>query len=242
MAITVTKTRARIALAVAAVLVAAGVVTLLVWPDHHRAAVAAAKPVVQQPIAITAAPSTTAPPHELVAPAAPTSFVMTGAAFTIKAHVCKMDFILPLDPPGDQVHTVCWVKSKFGVAPGSDANGTSYILGHAWAAQKLVFNPLSEYAMKQVTGNRPTNESGVPIYPVTNVDGYKIVLTTAHGTLTYTVSRAFAVTKENAIKVQSIMTTTIPNRVVLITCGVKNGKDLDYNIVVYADLLSSVAV
>jgi hypothetical protein len=233
--------RARVALIVTAMAVAAAAVIIIVWPRHHHVAAAAAKPVPPTPLITTSAPPP-APPHQLVAPAAPTAFVMSGPAFTIKAHVCKMDFVLPLDPPGDQFHTVCWVKRKFGVAPGSDAQGTSYILGHAWARAKLVFNPLSEHAMTQVTGHTPIKESGVPIYPVTNVDGYKIVLTTPHGTLTYSVSRAFAVSKENAIKVQSIMTMSIPNRVVLITCGVQNGKDLDYNIVVYADLLSSVAV
>jgi Sortase domain len=227
--------------AVAGAAAVATAVVVLAWPSHspHRPVPAAA------PVPVTTvAPTTTAPPappHDFVAPAAPSSFVMSGRAFTIKAHVCQMDFVLPLDPPGDQFHTVCWVKRKFGVAPGSDTAGTSYILGHAWAEQRLVLNPLSERAMLQVTGHRPSTESGVPIFPVTNVTGYSVVLTTPKGRLTYQVTRAFAVTKENAIKVPSIMTTSIPNRVVIITCGVKNGRDLDYNIIVYADLFSSVA-
>jgi hypothetical protein len=235
--------RTRTAVFAAVVVVAAAGIAYAAWPTHHRrAVVTAAKPLPQRPIVTpTVTPGPPVPPHEAVAPAAPTSFVMTGPAFTIAAHVCKMDFILPLDPPGDQFHTVCWVKRKFGVAPSSDAAGTSYILGHAWAEARLVLNPLSEYAMKQVTGRRPVKESGVPIYPVTNVNGYKIVLKVPHGTLTYRVTRAFAVSKEDAIKVQSIMETTIPNRVVIITCGVNNGQDIDDNIIVYADLYSSIA-
>ena len=39
------------------------------------------------------------------------------------------------------------VNEKFGVAPGSNAPGTSYILGHAWAEANLVLNPLSIYAL-----------------------------------------------------------------------------------------------
>lgn len=234
------RVRVRVAVAAAAVLAAVGVIVVLVWPQHHRSDAAAAPPIQPRRVAV-ATTTPPGPPHQSVAPAAPTAFVMSGSAFTIKAHVCKMDFVLPLDPPGDQVHTVCWVKSKFGVAPGSDAAGTSYILGHAWAEAKLVLNPLSEHAMKQVTGQRPVKESGVPIYPVTNVNGYTIVLTVPHGRLTYKVTRAFAVSKEDAIKVRSIMTTSIPNRVVIITCGVQNGKDIDDNIIVYADLYSSVS-
>lgn len=233
--------RARVAIAGAAVMgAAAAIVVALAWPHHHPQAVAAPPPT-PRPQVVTSTSAPPGPPHEAVAPGAPTAFVMSGPAFTIKAHVCKMDFVLPLDPPGDQFHTVCWVKRKFGVAPGSDAAGTSYILGHAWAEAKLVLNPLSEHAMTQVTGHHAVMDSGVPIYPVTNVDGYSIVLTVPHGRLTYKVTKAFAVSKENAIKVRSIMTTSIPNRVVIITCGVKNGQDIDDNIIVYADLYSSVA-
>jgi sortase (surface protein transpeptidase) len=85
-------------------------------------------------------------------------------------------------------------------------------------------------------------EHGVPTYPVPALNGYTIVLKTSHGTLTYRVDRAFAVAKEDAIKIPSIMATTTPNRVVVITCGVNNGVDIDDNIVVYANLTSSVAV
>jgi hypothetical protein len=91
-------------------------------------------------------------PHEFVAPAAPTGFEMSGPTFDIKADVCQMNYIRPLNPPGDQKHTVCWVQKGFGVAPGSDSGGTSYILGHAWAKTPLIFNPLSELAMQEVTG------------------------------------------------------------------------------------------
>ena len=188
-----------------------------------------------------AAPVKTGPPRDYVAQAAPTSFEITGRAFTIRAHVCRMPYVLPLDPPGDQFHTVCWVDEKFGVAPGSDAPGTSYILGHAWAEANLVLNPLSLYAL-QHTEPAVTTENDVPLHDVTGLDGYRIVLGTPKGKLTYTVDRAFTVAKTGAINVPSIMAANTPNRIVLITCGVKDGQDVDVNVVVYASLTSSVGV
>ena len=165
---------------------------------------------------------------------------MSGPAFAIKANVCQMNYVRPLNPPGDQKRTVCWVRKGFGVAPGSDSAGTSYILGHAWAKTPLIFNPLSELAMKEVTGQNPEMESGVATFPVKGLNGYTIMLRTPTGTLTYTVTRAFAVSKSQAGDVKSLMA-NIPNRVVLITCGVKGGVDVDYNVIVDAYLTSSQA-
>jgi hypothetical protein len=192
------------------------------------------------PAAAPAPPPPPAPPREFVASAAPTGFEMSGPAFDIKAGVCEMDYVRPLDPPGEQRHTVCWVRKDFGVAPGSDSGGTSYILGHAWAKAPLVFNPLSELAMREVTGQNPEMQSGVPTFPVKAINGYTILLRTPNGSLTYTVTRAFAVPKSQAGDVESLMANT-PNRVVLITCGVKDGVDVDDNVVVDAYLTSSTA-
>jgi hypothetical protein len=185
-------------------------------------------------------PDRPALPHDFVAAAAPTGFEMSGPAFDIKANVCQMKYVRPLDPPGDQNHTVCWVRKGFGVAPSSDSGGTSYILGHAWAKSPLIFNPLSELAMQEVTGQNPEMQSGVPTFPVKAINGYSIVLHTPTGALTYTVTRAFAVSKSQAGDVKSLMANT-PNRVVLITCGVKGGVDVDFNIIVDAFLTSSTA-
>jgi hypothetical protein len=203
--------------------------------------VPAAVPVPPPPVLPRDPPaSPPALPHEFVAPAAPVGFEISGPVFKIKANVCQMNYVRPLNPPGDQKHTVCWVRKGFGVAPGSDSGGTSYILGHAWARTPLIFNPLSELAMQEVTGQDPEMQSGVPTFPVKAINGYNIVLRTPTGTLTYTVTRAFAVSKSRAGDVKSLMAGT-PNRVVLITCGVKGGLDVDYNIVVEAYLTSSTA-
>ncbi len=235
--------RAKIVAALAFAVVAGGV-ALYLLPSGHRstppAPVLARAHLAVTPVAQPAKPARPAVPHEAVAPSAPTAFEISGPAFDIKAVVCQMPYIRPLDPPGDQLHTVCWVRDTFGVAPGSNSGGTSYILGHAWAEQRLVLNPLSEFAMRQVTGKSVVVQSGVPTYPITNVNGYKVVLRTPRGTLVYTVTRAFAVAKEQAANVASLMANT-PNRVVIITCGVSHGVDVDYNIIVDAYLQSSVA-
>ena len=70
----------------------------------------------------------------------------------------------PLDPPGEQHHTVCWVRNEFGVAPGSDS-ATTYVLGHSWGQDtQEVLNRLSAPATQQIlhtpsrcaTASRPT--------------------------------------------------------------------------------------
>ena len=177
-----------------------------------------------------------------MAAATPTRFVMQGPKFRIAAHVCSMPYVRPLDPPGEQHHTVCWVERDFGVAPANPSRGTSYVLGHAWAEDPHeVLNPMSELAMRQVDLARPSHENGVPIYPVTDLDGYTITLTTATGTLTYQVTRAFAVSKERAGDVKSVMADRTPNRLVLITCGVRDGVDVDVNVIAYATLVRAVS-
>jgi hypothetical protein len=238
-----------IATVAAAVLAAA--LVLVLWPRSHPARVAAPAPLAAPPVLAfdtstpTPTPSTSkpkpTPPHEPVAPAGPTHFLLSGPAFAVSANVCAMPPVFPLDPPGDQVHTVCWVDSGFGVAPGTTAHGTTYVLGHAWSVQKLVLNPLAEYATAH---EAPVTAlpNGVPTYSVPSLVGkYTIALTTPGGVLTYTVTSAFLVGKDEARNVATLMDTTVPNRVVLITCAVKNGVDLPQNVIVYATLTSSTS-
>lgn len=205
-------------------------------------AMQAAAPVPDTPAAppAPAAPAAPPVPHDDVAPAAPTSFRVAGAAFDIEATVCGMDNVRPLDPPGDQYHTVCWVQEGFGVAPGSSSGGTSYILGHAWARAPLVLNQLSELATQEFPGAGPQNEAGVPIYPVAGLNDYAITLTTPTGVLVYEVTRSYLVAKNQAGNVPSLMANSA-DRVVIITCAVQNGVDLDYNVIVEAQIASSSA-
>lgn len=202
---------------------------------------AAQIPIISDLLAPKAPAAPPPPPRQLVAPAPPTGFVMTGPAFTINAAVCQMENVRPLDPPGDQKQTVCWVREGFGVAPGSASGGTSYILGHAWAREKLVFNPLSELVMAEIDESKPVLENGVPTFPAQGLNGYDITLRTPNGTLAYKVTRAFAVAKDKAADVATVMDEGIPDRITLITCGVRDGKDIEVNVIVDAYLVSSVA-
>jgi hypothetical protein len=199
---------------------------------------------VTQPTTPASSTSTAPPvPHEVVAAAAPTQFELKGPAFDIKAHVCGMLNVRPLDPPGEQHHTVCWVKDGFGVAPGT-TSGTTYVLGHAWGQDdREVLNDLSEAAMKQVLKeeNHPVQITGVDTFPVTAMNGYVLTLKTPKGTLNYTVKSVYAVRKAQAGNVKPLMDESTPNRVVIITCGELNHHDYDYNIIVNAYLSSSVA-
>ena len=74
-------------------------------------------------------------PHDYVAPAGPTGFLLTGPRFSIRAHVCAMPPVFPLDPPGEQRHTVCWVTKGFGFTPGSTSR-TTYVLGQDGVHQR----------------------------------------------------------------------------------------------------------
>lgn len=236
------------ALLIAVVLVLTAVVALAVSPRSGArevntlpaaAGVVAWKPTLVEHAKPQAPATKPTIPHDVVAPAAPTGFRITGPAFDIPAKVCGMDNVRPLDPPGDQYHTVCWVQRDFGVAPGVNSGGTSYILGHSWAQAPLVLTPLSTTAMAHMDMAEPVALAGVPTYPTTAINGYKIVLTTPNGTLTYTVDSAYAVAKMQAANVAPLMDEKTPNRVVIITCGVDDGQDVDVNIIVNATLTSS---
>jgi hypothetical protein len=210
-----------------------------------------AKPTPARTPSATASATPAAKPkpavsHDFVAAAAPTSFSYAAPRYTIKATVCGMAYVRPLDPPGEQHHTVCWVQHDFGFAPGSKGRGTTYVLGHSWAEDRLeVLNNVSEAAMREVLPEIAHHRfhliSNVATYRVTHLDGDVITLHTPKGTLRYTVRGAFAVAKEDAGYVRPLMAQRTRNRVVIITCGELHGVDYDYNIIVNAFLTSSQA-
>ena len=103
-----------------------------------------------------------------------------------------------------------------------------------------MLNPLSLFAMDHVS-TKPVMQSGVATYPIAGLAGYKITLGTPKGTLTYVVKDAYTVAKEQAANVAPLMADRTPNRVVMITCGVHDGQDIDVNVIVDAYLYSSVA-
>jgi hypothetical protein len=248
-----------LAIALVAILVAGGVY----WaasrgtkpPAPRAAPPSPTSPAVVGPASPTQpSPSPTPSPHktrhralhQVVAAAAPSWFRYRGRGYTIKATVCGMQYVRPLDPPGEQHHTVCWVQQDFGHAPGTNSQGTTYVLGHAWAEDpQEVLNRISQPATKQILDRRAHNatrmRSGVATYPVTALNGDVLTLHTANGVLHYAVRDAYGVAKEQAGFVHSLMDQNTRHRVVLITCAERHGVDYDYNIIVEAYLTSSIS-
>jgi len=235
----------------AAAVVGAGVLTavLLSRGGHAPAAAAPAPPSTSaEPVPLSTPPTTTAAvttpapavPHDAVPAAAPTAFTLTGPRFTIKAHVCAMANVRPYDPPGEQRHTICWVREGFGGKPASDAV-TSYLFGHSWSVDpQEVLNRASAPVTREILHARPVKLDGVPVYPAHALDGYRIVLRTRTGVLTYDVRRVYAVRKALLGGIASWEDTTVRNRVVLTTCAELGGADYDYNVVIEAYLASSL--
>jgi hypothetical protein len=241
-----------LATALAAVLVVGAMVWLTQRGGDKKPAAAplptltSAPPVTALPTPTPTPSPTKTVPHDHVAAAAPSSFKYSGHGFTIKANVCGMENVRPLDPPGEQHHTVCWVQHDFGFAPGTNGKGTTYVLGHAWGQDPLeVLNKISAPATKQMlklkAKNKTKARNGIPTYPVTVLTGDVLTLDTPHGQLRYTVRDAYAVSKLQAGSISSLMAENTPNRVVIITCAELNHVDYDDNIIVEAFLSSSVA-
>jgi hypothetical protein len=206
-----------------------------------------AVPLVRQ------APAAKAAPIQPVRPSAPVSFKLTGKAFTIKANVCAMANIRPYDPPGEQHHTVCWVRSGFGVAPGSHQT-TSFLFGHSWAPDpQEVLNKASELATREIlrghtaqvrsikpgTGGFTAPSPTTTIYPVHALDGYHLVLRTHTGVLTYQVRTVYGVDKNKLGWIGEFQDESIRNRIVLTTCSELHGTDYDYNVVIEAYLVAA---
>jgi hypothetical protein len=244
--------RRRLVVGLAALVVAAAVlVGYAVWPSHHpRPLRHTPSPVALAPIPTMSEPTPTPTPtptrpvrrssHEYVRAAVPTSFTLTGRRFTINAHVCQMPNVRPYDPPGEQHHTVCWVKSGFGVRPSSRQPATTYLFGHSWAPDPLeVLNKASAVATEEILRVRPHTVDGVPVYPVRGLVGYRLILRTSAGTLTYRVRSAWGVRKDQLGFITSYLDPKVPNRVLLTTCAELRGSDYDYNVIIDAGLQSS---
>jgi hypothetical protein len=147
--------------------------------------------------------------------------------------------VRPYDPPGEQRHTVCWVRDGFGVKPASAA-ATSYLFGHSWSVDPHeVLNRASAPVTREILHARPVRLDGVPVYPAHALDGYRIVLRTRAGVLTYDVRRVYAVRKALLGGISSWEDPTVRNRVVLTTCAELGGVDYDFNVVIEAYLHSS---
>ena len=251
--------RLRRACRIAAVIVAVAVVVPIARATPTSSLAGAAAPAVAQPAAHPAAapaspsvPAAVAAPAPRAVPAAPprpaiervtaarpTAFRATGPGFDVSSRVCAMPNAMVLDPPGNPRKQVCWVEAPMGEKPGS-ASATTYILGHSYANDAhTVLGTLSRVASAPIAHGRTVYRSGVPTRTITALAGTTLTLRTATGVLTYRVGLTFAVPKPQFGLVQRIEDDTLPRRVVLVTCAVLGGRDLDYNVIVEAKLVAA---
>lgn len=171
------------------------------------------------------------------------SFNMDGPAPVQGATFDSMPYALPLNPAGPQNTMVRWVDG-WGVSPKDTEKGTMYILGHAWGAAPLVFNPLSEAVTADVNLNAPPkNVNGTDGKPVKRyssdvLNGARIKMRDgANHQRTWKVTRSWLVDKNEAIVDPDIMDDKRPGRIVLIACSVSGSNDLGYNVIVEGELV-----
>lgn len=171
------------------------------------------------------------------------SFNMDGPAPVQGATFDSMPYALPLNPAGPQNTMVRWVNG-WGVSPKDAEKGTMYILGHAWGAAPLVFNPLSEAVTADVNLNAPPkNVNGTDGKPVKRyssdvLNGARIKMRDgANHQRTWKVTRSWLVDKNEAIVDPDIMDDKRPGRIVLIACSVSGSNDLGYNVIVEGELV-----
>lgn len=171
------------------------------------------------------------------------SFTMNGPAPVQGATYASMPYALPLNPAGPQNTMVRWVDG-WGVSPKDAEKGTMYILGHAWGAAPLVFNPLSEAVTADVNLNAPPKNvngtDGKPVKRYTSdvLNGARIKMRDgANHQKTWKVTRSWLVDKNEAIVDPDIMNDKRPGRIVLIACSVSGNNDLGYNVIVEGELV-----
>ena len=198
------------------------------------------------PVTTSTTPPPPPPPPNVNAGPAPMdvgTFSIEGSVPLVGATYASMPYVLPLDPPGPQTTMVRWVEG-WGQPPSKAQDGTVYILGHAWAQQQLVFNPISERVSADVLLDAPPEQvpavSGgtVPRYSSSILNGSKLRTTDEHGAAReWVVDGAWLVGKQDAIEDAELVDTTIPGRIILIACAVKDNQDLDYNVIVSGRLV-----
>ncbi|CAM2912340.1 sortase [Corynebacterium jeikeium] len=171
------------------------------------------------------------------------SFSMDGPAPVQGATYASMPYALPLNPAGPQNTMVRWVDG-WGVSPKDAEKGTMYVLGHAWGAAPLVFNPLSEAVTADVNLNAPPKNvngtDGKPVKRYTSdvLNGARIKMRDgANHQKTWKVTRSWLVDKNEAIVDPDIMNDKRPGRIVLIACSVSGNNDLGYNVIVEGELV-----
>ncbi len=119
-----------------------------------------------------------------------------------------------LKPPTMQ--DAFWVGCR--AKPGTDSDGTVFIIGHSWTGGPAVFNGLQAVTV-----------------------GDAVELTTPSGRLTYRVEHTVNYAKYGQIQVSPEIHDRVPGRLVLVTCFLgPNNTTTDQNFVVQAQLVAAV--
>ena len=166
---------------------------------------------------------------------------MDGPATITGATYDSMPFVVPLNPAGPQATMVRWVEG-WGESPATAEQGTTYVLGHAWGQQKLVFNPFSEVVTANVDLTAPTTVEGldgvqVQRFATSTLNGSHIRMTSPDGAgREWVVDNAFLIPKTQFGSDADLMDTEVPGRIVLVACAVDGYTDLDYNVIVTGHL------
>jgi LPXTG-site transpeptidase (sortase) family protein len=167
-------------------------------------------------------PGTATPHPATTTPATPRSagavfsLVVTTHSGDISANVASISVASnePVDPPHNtarQWNTAVWVKQSS--YPSAASHGTSYVYGHACHHHVCSFTRLKDASV-----------------------GDQVTVSTAAATLTYRIAR-IGLSPKTATSLPSWASdSTVPNRLVLVTCAFEHGDTSRDNIVVVAQL------
>ncbi len=150
-----------------------------------------------------------------------------------------------LEPPKGHPTTAYVVDdAQYGSLPGSDADDSVYLLCHSWSVEYRVCNPIAELAVASAKTERavpslPDREGkpqpDVVVQEFTSLDGSSLSVQTEMGDLRYAITGAFTVAKGDAWRVESMQQSS-PGTLLLVTCATDGDVDLDFNVVVVAEL------
>jgi LPXTG-site transpeptidase (sortase) family protein len=171
-----------------------------------------------EPAQPAASATTTAPPPSADA-AAVFSLVVTTQSGDIAANVDSISVASnePVDAPhntAQQWNTAVWVKQSS--YPSAASNGTSYVYGHACHHHVCSFTRLKDANLSD-----------------------RVTVTTPATTLTYRITRIGLSPKTASSLPSWASDSTVPNRLVLVTCAFEQGDTSTDNIVVVAQLQST---
>ena len=157
-------------------------------------------------------PAATAEQMPAVAAAAPTGLAIPSLGLYTEVHEMDAEECPVLDPPTSE--QAYWVECR--AMPGTDSEGTVFIIGHAITGGGGVFDDLNQIEV-----------------------GSEIAVTTPNGKLTYRVDRTASYAKYGEAQQAPEMRERVPGRLILVTCSTDPNAPIEQNFVVFATLYAS---